>query len=119
MEFNPSGESAAVLLLQRMIFFSLLFATVSLAYIDEGSLPLVQISSYKPIYFVAGKGGAKLQLSFKARPAEAVPLYFGYSQLMIWEIFSTSLCKVRKRAARALEFLATFSRRKSKRLMGP
>ncbi len=60
------------------------------AYVDEGSAPAVMISPYKPTYFVVGKKEGKGQFSLKARPAEALPLYVGYTQLMMWDIFRAS-----------------------------
>jgi outer membrane phospholipase A len=69
----------------------LCFSSPVFAYVDEGAPPLVGISPYKPVYFVVGRSEGKGQLSLKARPAEAIPLYFGYTQLMIWDIFKSSL----------------------------
>lgn len=68
----------------------LLPATAALAYTDEGSTPAEKISAYKPTYGLVGKNDGKIQLSFKARPAAGVPLYFGYTQLMMWDIYKSS-----------------------------
>jgi phospholipase A1 len=75
----------------RAFFFSIFFVTLpALAYVDEGSPPLVLFSPYKPTYFLVGKHEGKVQFSLKARPAEAIPLYAGYTQLMMWDIFKSS-----------------------------
>ena len=62
----------------------------SLAYIDEDKPPVAAFSAYKPTYFLLGKKDGKGQISFKARLAEGIPLYLGYSQLMMWDIFNSS-----------------------------
>lgn len=70
-----------------LLFF---FATPSHAYVDEGSPPVVAFSPYKPTFFVVGKHEGKGQFSLKARPAEAIPLYVAYTQLMMWDIYKSS-----------------------------
>jgi len=73
------------------ILLSLILSiTTAFAYIDEGSPPAVKISPYKPTFFIVGKNEGKGQFSLKARPAEALPLYVGYTQLMIWDIYKSS-----------------------------
>jgi phospholipase A1 len=55
---------------------------------EDGSAPeLIDLHHYKPIYFVAGNPFAKIEVSFKANLINSLPLYFGYSQLMMWDIF--------------------------------
>lgn len=65
-------------------------ASPALGYVDEGSPPVIRFSPYKPTYFVVGKHEAKGQFSLKARPAEALPVYAAYSQLMMWDIYKSS-----------------------------
>lgn len=65
-------------------------AAPALAYVDEGSPPVIKFSPYKPTFFVVGKKEAKGQFSLKARPAEAFPFYAAYSQLMMWDIYKAS-----------------------------
>lgn len=75
----------------RILTLALTFFTLpAFAYVDEGTPPIVKISAYKPTYFLVGKYEGKVQFSFKARPAEAIPLYFGYTQLMMWDIYKSS-----------------------------
>ncbi|MGZ3671259.1 MAG: phospholipase A [Bdellovibrionota bacterium] len=67
-----------------------LLPQIAVAYVDEGTPPVVKLSAYKPSYTVVGKNDGKIQLSFKARPASAFALYFGYTQLMMWDIYKSS-----------------------------
>ncbi len=45
---------------------------------------------YQPIYFIFGKDDLKIQVSFKYRLLSSTPLYFGFNQLMFWNIYTTS-----------------------------
>lgn len=81
---NPCSRAKFVL----VVLF--LLPVAASAYVDEGTAPVVSFSPYKPTYLVVGKHEGKGQLSFKARPAAAIPLYLGYTQLMMWDIFKTS-----------------------------
>ena len=56
---------------------------------EYGSSPM-QIRSYKPMYALLGVPFTKIQVSFKASLINSVPLFFGYSQLMLWDIFVPS-----------------------------
>jgi outer membrane phospholipase A len=69
---------------------TLLLPFLALAYPDEGAPPAERITAYKPTYGIVGKYDGKIQLSFKARPANGLPLYFGYTQLMMWDIYKSS-----------------------------
>lgn len=60
------------------------------AYIDETRSETVLISPYKPTYFLLGSLDTKIELSFKGQLIEQTPLFFGYSQLMFWELFQPS-----------------------------
>jgi phospholipase A1 len=69
---------------------ALLAPCLAFAYPDEGTPPVERFSAYKPTYGIVGKNDAKIQISLKARPANGVPLYFGYTQLMMWDIYKSS-----------------------------
>ena len=62
----------------------------ALAYIDESRPPLEIFSAYKPSYIAFGHPDEKIQFSLKAQVLSAVPLYMGYSQLMMWDFFKYS-----------------------------
>jgi len=57
-------------------------------YVDEITPELETFSEYKPTYFITGHPDTKVQLSFKAYIVRAMPLYFAYSQLMMWDLFT-------------------------------
>lgn len=48
------------------------------------------IEPYKPTYFLFGRPDSKVQFSAKLRFVPTLPLYFGYTQLMKWELFFAS-----------------------------
>jgi phospholipase A1 len=50
-----------------------------------------KFTTYMPTYFIFGKHDLKLQFSFKYRLANSIPLYFGYGQLMFWNIYEKSM----------------------------
>lgn len=57
----------------------------------EETAPIaVPLYQYKPIYFVAGNRYTKVELSFKVPLYHSVPIYFGYTQLMFWDLFVSS-----------------------------
>jgi phospholipase A1 len=60
------------------------------AYIDETRAETVLISPYRPTYFLLGSLDTKIELSFKGQLVEKVPVFFGYTQLMFWDLFKTS-----------------------------
>jgi phospholipase A1/A2 len=45
---------------------------------------------HKPIYFIAGKDDAKVQISFKYRLLNRFNFYLGYTQRMFWDVFDKS-----------------------------
>ena len=57
------------------------------AYSDEISSRSEFFQAYKPIYFIVGKN-AKIELSFKSQIIGDTPIYFGYTQAMIWQVFA-------------------------------
>ncbi len=59
--------------------------SLGLAHADETE-PTIPLYQYKPIYFLLGKPYTKVQFGFKAPMIQGVPLYFGYTQLMMWHI---------------------------------
>ncbi len=42
---------------------------------------------YKPMYALVGHPLSKIQVSLKVNVVKKLPLYFGYSQLMMWDAF--------------------------------
>lgn len=57
---------------------------------DETRAETVLISPYRPTYFLLGSLDTKIELSFKGQLVEKVPVFFGYTQLMFWDLFKTS-----------------------------
>jgi outer membrane phospholipase A len=53
---------------------------------DEYITPKTWLEGYKPNYFLYGTPDSKIQLSAKVQILEEARLYFGYSQLMFWNI---------------------------------
>jgi outer membrane phospholipase A len=51
---------------------------------------LLSLSRYKPIYFLLGDPLTKIQLSFETQIVKDIPIYFAYTQLMLWDLFATS-----------------------------
>jgi phospholipase A1/A2 len=51
---------------------------------------LVQLYHHKPMIFLVGEPITKVQFSLKAKILKNWNLYFGYSQLMLWDLFKTS-----------------------------
>lgn len=49
-----------------------------------------KFSYYEPSYLIFGDEDLKLQFSFKYRLSKSHNLYFGYTQLMFWEIYGKS-----------------------------
>jgi phospholipase A1 len=56
----------------------------------QGERELINLYRYKPIYFIMGSPYTKIQLSFDAQIVRDVPIYFGYTQLMMWDLFINS-----------------------------
>lgn len=56
----------------------------------EVSPLLVRLEHYKPIYFIIGNPDTKVQFSFKFKVLDQGNLYFGYSQLMMWDLTQRS-----------------------------
>ncbi len=52
--------------------------------------PIRSFEAYKPSYFLLGKPITKMQISLKVQALRGIPLYAGYSQLMMWDLFKTS-----------------------------
>jgi outer membrane phospholipase A len=65
-------------------------ANPNLAIPDEDESHLLSLYSYKPIFFLSGNPYTKIQLSFETQIIKDFPVYFGYSQLMIWNLFIPS-----------------------------
>jgi len=54
---------------------------------QENWTAVAPLELYKPDYFLMGQPDTKIQFSFKIRLLQDQNLYFGYSQLMKWELF--------------------------------
>ena len=53
---------------------------------EDSTLPvLLPLYHYKPIYFLAGNPYEKIQISFRTNLVKDTPLYFGYTQLAMWD----------------------------------
>jgi len=75
----------------RILLLAAFFCSpAAFAYVDEGLDPAEKLSFYKPNYAAVGKNDGKLQFSFKVRLAAGLPLYFSYTQLMMWDIYKAS-----------------------------
>jgi len=57
---------------------------------EEGQPTLVRLQQYRPIYFLFGKTDTKIQFSFKVQWIETLPVYFAYTQLMMWDVLKPS-----------------------------
>lgn len=54
---------------------------------QENWTQVTPFEAYKPDYFMMGQPNTKIQLSFKMPLVQHQNLYFGYSQLMFWELW--------------------------------
>lgn len=52
--------------------------------------PLLPLERYKAAYFISGKPDTKVQFSFKYKILKRLKLYFGYTQVMYWDLFGES-----------------------------
>ncbi len=57
---------------------------------DQPNNPILGLSYSKPIYFLVGEPHTKIQLSFKTKLSAQAPIYFAYSQLMMWDLLRAS-----------------------------
>ena len=76
-------------LITALLGISLLWTGASAEAVEDG-VELIHLSQYKPIYFLVGNPYVKVELSFKAQLVKKIPIFFGYSQLMFWDIFIPS-----------------------------
>ena len=67
-----------------LLLFSALAAPRASA--QENWTAVVPLELYKPDYFLMGQPDTKIQFSFKLRLVQGYPLYFGYSQVMKWDL---------------------------------
>lgn len=83
----------------KYIFLFLIFTPAAFAgdYVSEikndtlyGTRANEKFSIYQPTYFIFGKDDLKLQFSFKYKLAKSIPLYFGLTQTMFWNIYDGS-----------------------------
>lgn len=49
-----------------------------------------KFSFHMPSYFIFGEDDLKIQVSFKYRLAQAIPLYFAYTELLFWKVYDES-----------------------------
>lgn len=52
--------------------------------------PIPFFEKYKPAFFLLGKPDTKVQVSIKTPILKDFPLYIGYTQLMMWDLFHES-----------------------------
>ncbi len=82
------------------LLFSLLFvlsahgadpvtAGVDPATVDDRE-PIPFLERYKPSYFLLGHPITKVQVSFRVQLVRDLPVHFGYTQLMMWDLFKSS-----------------------------
>lgn len=57
---------------------------------EDENEPIPFLQRYKPTFFLLGKPITKVQLSFKVQILRGVPLHFGFTQLMMWDLFKES-----------------------------
>jgi outer membrane phospholipase A len=53
---------------------------------DE-NIPLLQVYRHQPTYFISGVPNTKLQLSLKLQLIRNAPVFVGYTQLAVWDLF--------------------------------
>jgi phospholipase A1/A2 len=73
-----------------MLALLLLLSTTTCALAEEKHEPIQFFERYKPSFFLLGKPITKVQISFKVQAFREIPIYFGYSQLMMWDLFRES-----------------------------
>lgn len=56
----------------------------------DSSEPIPFLQRYKPTFFLLGKPITKVQVSFRVQLLRDIPLNFGFTQLMMWDLFKTS-----------------------------
>lgn len=71
-----------------LLIFALLFGLN--AWSADVSEPIPYFERYKPTFFLLGKPITKVQVSFSVALFRELPLHFGYSQLMMWDLFRPS-----------------------------
>ena len=74
----------------RLGFVLMIFLLPALSVAEEAQSELIHFYQFKPTYFLMGTPYTKIEFSFKADVIRSVPLYFGYTQLMFWELFVQS-----------------------------
>ena len=52
--------------------------------------PIKFFERYLPSFFLLGHPNTKVQISFKVHVVRDIPVYFGYTQLMMWDLFKDS-----------------------------
>jgi outer membrane phospholipase A len=52
----------------------------------QAEVPYVRLQEYQPIYIIAGKPDTKVQFSFMTQFIQKIEFYFGYTQLMMWDL---------------------------------
>jgi outer membrane phospholipase A len=76
--------------LYKLLLLVSLLVIASPCQAAEGEPQLLQLYQYKPIYFLMGNPYTKVQFSFKTQIVSSIPMYFGYTQLMFWDLFIPS-----------------------------
>ena len=76
--------------LKRWSLIALALGFSAAASCEESEPQVLHVYEYKPMYFLLGVTYTKIQLSLKTQIVKDLPLYFGYSQLMMWDLFTSS-----------------------------
>ena len=73
--------------LKRLFFILVLLPFVARSQtVTQAADPnAIRLSAHRPLYFLYGHPSGKLQLSAKEQIFAGVPLYVGYTQLMLWD----------------------------------
>lgn len=74
----------------RVIAIFFLASQLLSASADEADRELIQLYHHKPMYFLLGEPITKAQFSLKAKLMKHAELYFGYSQLIFWDLWKES-----------------------------
>jgi phospholipase A1 len=70
-----------------LILGLLILLTLPVAYADEAQPQLLAFYQYRPMYFITGTPLTKISLSIKTQIFKKIPINFGYTQLMMWDLF--------------------------------
>src|SRR3989339_343561 len=76
--------------LPHAAWFIVVLFFISTTFAKEEELLLLPLQQYRLIYFLVGTPDTKIQFSFQIQFIEPINLYFGYTQIMMWDITKLS-----------------------------